>query len=78
MEKTAGRVLKANDINIQGSVCLGLGQSPKKQVPAGSVAACTPNAGIVEKTADFAVIEITCSCGTKTRIRCDYADTHTG
>ena len=74
MEKATGRILKANDVNIQGSIRLDPGHQPRRQTSAGTAGICTPQAGIVEKNADFAVIEITCSCGTKTRIRCDYSN----
>jgi hypothetical protein len=36
-----------------------------------------PQARIVENHPKFADIEITCSCGTKTYVRCEYIDTQT-
>ena len=73
MDKTTGSVLKAESVNMQGSVRLDIGRPPQKPAPAaGTSAAGVPQVRIVEKKPEFAVIEVTCSCGTKTRIRCDY------
>jgi len=75
MEKTHGCVLKADHVNIQGTVRLDAGRAPQKQNSAAGSVVSTPQVGIIEKKGDFAVIEVTCSCGTKTRIRCEYGNT---
>ncbi|MHC4748205.1 MAG: hypothetical protein ACYS18_12960, partial [Planctomycetota bacterium] len=38
-----------------------------------STTSVQPQARILESRPDFAVIEITCSCGKKTNLRCEYA-----
>ena len=74
MEKTAGRILKAEKVKLQGQYHLDIAQtSPNTK----AVISRAPQARIVENSADYAVLEITCGCGTKTHVRCDYSDTKT-
>ena len=75
MEKAARHILKSNDVRLEGRFRLGTGQPP--QGPAGKkggVASHEPAARLVENNPEFAVVEVTCSCGTKTRIKCEYPD----
>ena len=72
MENAAARVLKAENVQVNGSVRLDIGRPTQKQTSATGPAACSPQADIVEKTDAYAVIELTCACGAKTRIRCEY------
>jgi len=73
MKKTAGRVLKSNDVKLEGQLHLDIGQIAAAQTKEKNVAPATPQVSIVESHPEFAVIEITCSCGTKTYLRCEYA-----
>lgn len=75
MDKPAARVLKADEVKVQGCFHLDVGHSAQRPASAGKTMSSTPQVCIVEKTADFAVIEIACSCGTKTRVRCEYNET---
>ena len=71
MKKTMGRILKSSDVTLEGTLLLDVQQAQSsvfKTNGAGSVAA----ACIVENHPEFAVIEITCSCGAKARLRCNY------
>ena len=74
MRKTTGRILKADNIKIEGQFQLALDQSAMGP-PSGqaSTSTDTPSACIVENHPEFAIVEITCSCGTKTRLKCEYA-----
>ena len=72
MDKPSGRILKANDVRIQGCFHLDVGQPVQKS--GNVVKTASPQVCIVETNADYAIIEITCNCGTKTRIRCEYGD----
>jgi hypothetical protein len=73
MPQTVGRILKGSDVNIEGRYQLGLGNTAA--APNGrNINLPAPQVRIVEKQPAFAVIELTCSCGQKTRIRCDYPD----
>ncbi len=73
MKKTAGHILKGSDVKLEGQFHLDLGQVAPVRAKEKSVASVTPQAQIVENYPEFAVIEITCSCGTKTYLRCEYA-----
>jgi hypothetical protein len=73
MKKTAGRILKSNDVKLEGRFLLdvtkgGLG-SPKR----GITAVTEPQARVLENHPQYALIEVTCSCGTKISLKCDYA-----
>lgn len=75
MEKAARRILKSNDVRLEGRFRLDTRQPP--QGPAGKksdVASHEPAVHLVENNPEFAVVEVTCSCGAKTRIKCEYPD----
>jgi len=73
MPQTVGRILKGSDVKLEGRFHLGLGLSAT--APNGrNINLTSPQVRIVDKQPSFAVIELTCSCGLKTRIRCDYAE----
>jgi len=73
MLKTAGRILKSNDVKLEGRFLLDVTKvgldSPKQQVAALSA----PKVRVLENHPQYAVIEVTCSCGTKMSLKCDYA-----
>ncbi|MHC4070233.1 MAG: hypothetical protein ACYSR8_11800 [Planctomycetota bacterium] len=77
MPKAAGHILKSDDVKLEGQFRLDVAQvqpqtgGPKEQ----SMALAAPQARIVENHPEFADIEITCSCGTKTYLKCEYAST---
>ena len=72
MGKTTGRILKGSNVELQGQLHLDAMQAahglPKKK-DGTSVA---PQVRILENHPEFAVIELTCCCGTKTHLRCEY------
>ena len=75
MPKTAGHIIKGEDVKLEGQFRLDVTnmQSPKggpKQAPPALV---TPQARIAKSQPEFAVIEVTCSCGRRTDLRCEYA-----
>jgi hypothetical protein len=73
MGKSTGHILKANNVKLEGRFHLDLvpaGLSPPKRKNAAS---STPKVRIVENHPEFAVVEITCPCGTKTHLKCQYA-----
>ena len=72
MEKTAGRVLKGSDVKFEGSVQLDAAQlKPSAQ----NAASAMPQARIIQNNPEFALIEVTCPCGTRTSLKCEYAVT---
>jgi hypothetical protein len=73
MIKTAGRILKSNDVKLEGRFHLEVtnaGSSvPKQQV----AASAEPQVRVLENHPQYAVIEVTCSCGRKMSLKCEYA-----
>ena len=76
MEK-AGRVLKSSDVKLEGRFRLDANQGVSSSAGERSTASVLSPAQvrIVENNSEFAVIEVTCGCGVKTHIRCEYANT---
>ena len=73
MVKVTSRILKADDVTFEGQFQLDV-TNTGPTVPKGkNMASIVPSANIIESNSDFAVIEITCSCGRITRLRCEYA-----
>ena len=70
--KTSRHVLKANKVRFEGTCYLGLtpgdGASSDKRT-GGSVAS---RIRIAENHTDYAIVEVVCSCGKTTYVRCDY------
>jgi hypothetical protein len=74
MGKTTGHIIKAHNVKLEGTFHLDLTQVSSSRPPRTKGAPLTaPVARIVESRPEFAVLEITCSCGTKTCLKCEYA-----
>ena len=78
MEKVAGKILKSDSVILEGQFRLdaaqtGLTPTKKKAAPSAAPRAC-----IVENHSESCIIEITCPCGTKTYVRCEYANGQPG
>ena len=73
MVNTAGRIIKNRDVKLEGRFLLDVtdagSDSPKQRVAALSA----PQVRVLENHPQYAVIEVTCSCGTKMSLKCDYA-----
>ncbi len=74
MSKTAGRILKRDDVKLEGRFHLDAGQSAPLASEQQNKADTAPETRIVENHPEFAVVEVTCSCGTKTQIKCEYTN----
>lgn len=69
------RVLKKDEVTVEGQRHLDVAGG-KTNMQQGRVAAVgVPQARIVENSSEFTVIEVTCSCGRKTHLKCQYANT---
>ena len=69
MKDTTGRILKKNQVRLEGKLRLELdGPGAANTAAAGSA-----TARIVKTDPQFALVEITCGCGRKTYLRCEYA-----
>ncbi len=80
MSQTTGKVLKVDQVKIDGSIRLSPGMAaaaaPRPQTAAVQPVhsgAAAPKAVIADSHNDHVIIEITCSCGRKMYLRCDYA-----
>ena len=72
MPKPTGRILKSDDVKLEGRVHLDAAQPRVSAAQKNTAALAAPQAHIVESQPEFAVVEITCPCGTKTYLRCEY------
>jgi len=74
MGKTAGNILRSGDVRIEGVFHLDLQDtSPAAAQPRqGPANLAEPHVIILENHPEFALLEITCSCGAKSRIKCRY------
>lgn len=74
MLKTAGHIIKGNDVKLGDHFCLDVVQmqSPIGGTQKTTAASVTPQARIAQNQPEFAVIEITCSCGKRMDLRCEY------
>ena len=75
MENRTGRVLKADTVKIKGTYRLDINRPAGRMPNAGNTVSAAPQVRIVEKNDDFAVVELMCSCGTRTCVRCEYSNT---
>ena len=67
------RILKGDSVKLQGLFHLDLPQTGPTLPKQNTGVSATPQVRMIENHPEFAVIEITCSCGTKTYLRCEYA-----
>ena len=74
MQKTAGRILKSEEVKLEGRLQLDLPHMQPNLPKSTTAASGTQQAHIVENHPEFALIEITCSCGRRTYLKCEYAD----
>ena len=70
MENAAGYILRGDSVKFEGRFYIGQDEKSPNSSAGGHV---SPEAvHIVESSADFAVIEVACSCGATMQIRCEY------
>ena len=72
MGKTTGHILKSDEVKLEGQFQLEIGQTMQNSENEKKITSVTPQVRIVENHPEFAVMEITCCCGTKTHIKCEY------
>ena len=72
MEKAAGRILKSNNVKLEGKFRLDTGPSVKCPPNERNAALAPAQVRVVENQPEFAVIEVICGCGTKTLVKCEY------
>ena len=74
MEKAAGHILKSDNVKLEGRFRLNIEQDAPNSSNKRNVASVPAQVRIVENHPEFAVIEVTCGCGEKTHIKCEYTD----
>jgi hypothetical protein len=78
MQGTTGRILRSQDVKLEGQLQLELNQrktaannnhnTPKN----GNTNAVPPEVTIVENNADFTILRINCACGQQAYVRCEH------
>lgn len=66
------KILKAGNVILQGTHNLDSSRpsaAPAKEKNASSVPV---SARIIDTQPQYAIIEVTCSCGTKTQVKCEF------
>ena len=72
MASSQKNIIKSNEVRMEGQFTISANQSvPRPAGGQGSLSAPV-QVRIVDNQAEFAVVEVTCSCGKKTNIRCQY------
>lgn len=74
MQKAAGRILKSDQVELEGRLQLDLPHVRPDPSKCATVTSVTQQARMVESHPEFVVIEITCSCGRRTYLKCEYAN----
>ncbi len=77
MHKATGHILKSETFKVGGSRRIDLTPSGRV-MSAGNPSSEPPapaQAHVVERHPQYAVVEVTCACGSKMYVRCDYART---
>ena len=71
MIKTMRHVLKADEVTFDDPLPLDLELAPSHGGPLRGTSG-GPRVRIAQNQAEYAVLEVTCSCGQKIHVRCDY------
>ncbi len=74
MERTVGHILKENDVKLEGQFHLDAGPIAPQPANKANTTPAAPSVRIVENQPEYVVMEVTCRCGVKTNIRCEYTD----
>ena len=72
MDDRTGRILKADEVKTEGSYHLEINQAHRSASPVSRSVSSTPQVRIVENYPEYVVLEMICTCGIKTRVRCEY------
>lgn len=77
--ETSGRILRKDDVELDGryQLDLGPGEIEASEPVHINTSASEPQAIITENQTEYAVIEVTCSCGTKMCLKCEYSNNET-
>ena len=73
MIRTAGRILKSNDVKLEGQFHLDMIKTGSELTEQRVAASSAPQVRILENHTEYAVVEVTCSCGMTMSLKCEYA-----
>lgn len=73
MIKTAGRIIKSDNVKLEGQFHLDPANVGSDLPGPHSAAVSEPQVRVMENNPQYAVIEVTCSCGRKMSLKCEYA-----
>jgi hypothetical protein len=74
MIQTMNRVLKSDEVEIDGRCNLGISRTVSQAQPGKSGSIVAAKAKIIDNTSEYALIELICPCGKKTLVRCEYGN----
>lgn len=77
MTKATGRILKNEDVLMQGQYFLGASGDSACRNNIKTASAGQSKVRIVESRDDYVILSVTCPCGTETLIKCEYAQSET-
>ncbi len=66
-------VLKNNEVQLAGSFQLNMGKAGPTRPTASQPESKSVRVRLAETHPEFAIVEVTCSCGQITLVRCEYA-----
>lgn len=73
MMQTTNRILKSDDVElVEGQCHLDLGHPVSSAQHGKNAVTGTAKARILDNNNEYAVVELICSCGRKTIVRCEY------
>jgi hypothetical protein len=73
MINSAGRILKSNDVKLEGQFHLEVTSNGSHMPEPQAAASLEPHVRVLENHPQYAVIEVTCGCGRKMSLKCEYA-----
>ena len=72
MKQTTGKIIKSDQINIEGTYQIGLSQSNQCTHESLNTTLRKPEVKIIENNDGYVVIQVTCSCGQKINLKGEY------
>lgn len=72
MEQTAGKILKSNQVNIEGKYKLELSQTNHRSHDSLNNTLKSPQVKIIENNEGYVVIQVICSCGEQINLKGNY------
>lgn len=73
MQKQKKHILRNEEVELQGQVQIGSAPTVSSTQASAPKDSATQQVCIVENHPQYAIIEVTCSCGEKTYLKCEYA-----